>query len=141
MMYLSSGVDMAGRLAGQPACVCVQRRGGTQGHCQGIRKRGNKRERQRERKKGEGERGRGMNGGVLNLPPLPPHCCPPTPPPSRLSEAGDRQRVGFSVSVCLGKRGWGGDLGWEVSGGLGCAVWRVDVRGQAHGFRPPHASQ
>lgn len=58
--------------------------------------------------------------GVLNSAafPLPPFC-PPTPPRSRLSEAGDRRRVGL--------------YGWTGVGGVAGAVWRVEVKGQAHG--------
>lgn len=63
----------------------------------------------------------GWRGPTLSLPSLclpPPSFCPPTPPRSRLSGAGDRRRVGSRVCVYV----------------YAAAVWRVDVKGQAHGL-------
>lgn len=102
MMYLSSGVDMASL----PACVCVLEGKGVGGCRVTVREleKGGMKERGIE---GRGEQEGGMAGGVLNLPPSLSPCCPPTPPPSRLSEAGDRRRVGFCVCVFEEGGQWG----------------------------------
>lgn len=111
MMYLSCGADMDSL----PLCVCVSGKGGggAQGHCQGIRKEG-----PRER---EGKRGCRMAGGVLHSasPPSASHLLFAHPP--RLGHACQGPVTdGAWVHVCVYV--------------YAAAVWRVDVKGQAHGL-------
>lgn len=105
MMYLSSGFDMSSL----PVCE--------EGGCRVT---------VRELEKGnEGGRGGydGWRGPKLTpLYTLPPFC-PPTPPRSRLSGAGDRRRVGSRVCVCLRRGG-----GCLACGGQRSGTWS----------RPPH---
>lgn len=95
-----------------PGCMCVLKRG-EQGHCQGIRKG----EWVRDRGGSDGWRGPKPGPSPLSLLFAQPNTHPPR---SRLSEAGDRRRVGLCVCVC--------------SRGVAGAIWRVDVRGQTHGL-------
>lgn len=97
-------------------CVCVSGKGGggAQGHCQGIRKEG-----PRER---EGKRGCRMAGGVLHSASSPSaslHLLFAHPP--RLGHACQGPVTdGAWVHVCVYV--------------YAAAVWRVDVKGQAHGL-------